>query len=331
MYEGSPPGVVASDLTIRLLPNNREATPFYTAYLSYLYLKGYWGKQAGGASDSMKKITRSQIAREIIPTPSLSEQSHIVKKITYQTEIVRQLYTTLEARLEAIDRLPAALLQQAFRGELTQRPGVSVGIQLAPDDVAMAVPAYIVHKLHKHQTFGRVKLEKMLYLTEGYAEIDMGGSYVRAAAGPLDMAFLNTLEERAQEADIFTKHPREQTKGYHYTPGTHMADALATVEHLPHEQRERLDYFLGLFAELKTNRVEVVATLYAAWNDFLLDGHTPSDEMIIQDIHENWPGKCEKPHFAPDKLHERLDWMREKGLVPRGQGPHTVRMGEGQP
>jgi type I restriction enzyme S subunit len=61
MYQGDPPGVVASDLTIRVWPRDGLSPNYLTAFLSYLYLTGYWRERAGGASGSMKKITREQL------------------------------------------------------------------------------------------------------------------------------------------------------------------------------------------------------------------------------------------------------------------------------
>jgi hypothetical protein len=67
MFNGEAAGAVASDLTIRILPGSDIDAEFLTRYLSALYVSGYWRERAGGASGSMKKITRSQILAELIP------------------------------------------------------------------------------------------------------------------------------------------------------------------------------------------------------------------------------------------------------------------------
>jgi type I restriction enzyme S subunit len=118
MFAGEPEDAVASDLTIRILPSNSVYSRFLTAYLSLLYLSGYWKERAGGASGSMKKITRSQIQAEQLPTPSLSEQRRIAEALNEQMGAVESMCKALEAQLDAINKLPAALLRLAFRGEL---------------------------------------------------------------------------------------------------------------------------------------------------------------------------------------------------------------------
>jgi carbon-monoxide dehydrogenase small subunit len=118
MFAGESEGAVASDLTIRIWPTDSMASPFLAAYLSFLYVSGYWKERAGGASGSMKKITRSQIANEKIPVPTLPEQRCIAAILNEQMAAVERARRALEEELAAINALPAALLRRAFAGEL---------------------------------------------------------------------------------------------------------------------------------------------------------------------------------------------------------------------
>ena len=118
MFEGNPPGVVASDLTIRIRTKENIETPFLTAYLSFLYLSGYWKDRAGGASGTMKKITRTQILNERIPVPSIEDQRLIVGELSERMTAVKRLHTGLAAQLAKMNALPSSLLNQAFSGKL---------------------------------------------------------------------------------------------------------------------------------------------------------------------------------------------------------------------
>ena len=118
MFDGDPSGVVASDLTIRLLPTDAVLGDFLAGYLSALYLTGYWKDRAGGASGSMKKITRRQIENLDVPMPPLGAQREIVQRFKDHRDLVDRLRLTLEAERETVAALPAALLRQAFSGEL---------------------------------------------------------------------------------------------------------------------------------------------------------------------------------------------------------------------
>jgi hypothetical protein len=53
---------------------------------------------------------------------------------------------------------------------------------------------------------------------------------------------------------------------------------------------------LALFADRKIHDVEISATLYAAWNDFLIDGAEPTDAQIIDEVLERWHEKKSDSH-----------------------------------
>lgn len=118
IYLGNPPNVVASDLTIRIWASSACHPPFLTAYLSYLYLNGYWKEMAGGASGSMKKITRTQVLNVKIPVPDIESQKKTVAEMKSKMDNFRQLAQSLESQLAEINRLPASLLREAFAGQL---------------------------------------------------------------------------------------------------------------------------------------------------------------------------------------------------------------------
>jgi len=118
IYSGEVEGVVASDLTIRIKAGSTLKPTFLTNYLSSLYIQGYWKERAGGASDSMKKITRSQLIEELIPVPALAEQNQITIAVAEKLAGITALKQSLQFQLTTINQLPAAILRQAFNGEL---------------------------------------------------------------------------------------------------------------------------------------------------------------------------------------------------------------------
>jgi len=119
MYTGYPPRVVATDLTIRIwAAADRMRPAFLAAYLSFLYQTGFWRDRAGGASGSMKKITRNQLLRLVVPVPKTAEQDTIIQQIDEKMPMARQLCEATREELDLINSIPAALLGRAFSGEL---------------------------------------------------------------------------------------------------------------------------------------------------------------------------------------------------------------------
>jgi len=118
LFPGSERPVVVSDLTIRIRASGAVVSGFLGAYLSFLYVSGYWKEKAGGASGSMKKITRAQLQAEHVPVPALAVQESFSEQFRSQMALARRATEILEEQLAAINALPAALLRPAFSGEL---------------------------------------------------------------------------------------------------------------------------------------------------------------------------------------------------------------------
>lgn len=118
IYRGIPEDVVASDLTIRIQTSPQICADFLSFYLSFLYVIHYWKERAGGASGSMKKITRSMILEQEIPLPSLEEQNQISKGLNAVFESLSKIQQHIEEQDELIQSLSGVMLRQAFNGEL---------------------------------------------------------------------------------------------------------------------------------------------------------------------------------------------------------------------
>ncbi len=117
MYEGSPSNVVASDLTIRIWPRDGLSSAFIAGYLSFLYATGYWRERAGGASGTMKKITRTQLQQESVPVPTPAEQERVVTHLCGQMAFVTRARKALTEQLAATDCLVLSLLRGVLSGE----------------------------------------------------------------------------------------------------------------------------------------------------------------------------------------------------------------------
>lgn len=118
LYCGQPADAVASDLTIRILAGENIFPSFLAFYLSFLYVVGYWRERAGGASGSMKKITRTQIRAQHVPVPSLAEQARVANRLNDRMAAAKRTCVALQEQLEAINALRPALLRRAFSGGL---------------------------------------------------------------------------------------------------------------------------------------------------------------------------------------------------------------------
>lgn len=118
LFPGSTDAVCASDLMIRLFLHQPNCSRFFSYYLSSLYSGGYWKERAGGASGSMKKITRTQIMNLRVPVPSPETQAQISLVLSAKFAAVEKLRTSITSANNAIGCLSLALLRRAFQGGL---------------------------------------------------------------------------------------------------------------------------------------------------------------------------------------------------------------------
>ena len=106
-----------------------------------------------------------------------------------------------------------------------------------------------------------------------------------------------------------------------YVPSSKV-DSIASFasEHLKKNVVE-IERLASMFRGLTTDQSEIIATLYACWNDFLIRNRKPTDDEIISEFLLSWHDR--KKRFSRGRLNKALDWMREQDLVPKGYGKLT--------
>lgn len=261
----------------------------------------------------------------VILVPPVEEQRSIVRHLEDQTAKLDTLTATAETAITLLQERRAALISAAVTGKIDVRHTTHAE-QARPDPQAlrMAVAGAIIARMWRMPTFGRVKNQKVIYLAEACAGVsEFGGHYIREAAGPLDRELLNDLETRLTRAGVIAvDQPQGKGTAVVYRLNGEAAALRASVKEQLGTRHERFDRLLECVADLDTRSIEAVATLFAVWNDFLIEGQTPTDSDLIREVLENWhpekPGK-----FTAADLAHWLQWMRRKQIVPTGQGPRT--------
>ena len=191
-----------------------------------------------------------------------------------------------------------------------------------------ALASYIVNELHDEKTFGRIKFAKLFYLLDSVVDKDLETRYYRQAAGPLDPYSLynekSGIEKTASEINYFHTHSEKEGKlqKVNYVPGECITDGVKYAEKVFKKQLPKIQNILKLLKPLNTERCEIVATLYACWNDMIIEGREISDKAIVDEFLNQW--HKEKERFTRDRLLRAIPWMREKGIVPIGHGPKTI-------
>lgn len=281
-----------------------------------------------GITDFRLRLYWEQFRQIMLPVPPLDEQKRIAieakQAISHAAEVIGKVKASVERLKERRD----ALITAAITGQIDiLQKGISVTTKPDRSTFRLIVGAEIIHRHQGNPKFGRVKLQKELYLAEAHAGIsELQGNYLREAAGPFDRVLIDETERMLEAEGFYRKKQPDGTGGaVSYTPlakaGQHAADLKVL---LGGPRADALSSLVNALRELDRREVEAVATLYAVWNDALMDGQQPDDAAIIYGVLTEWHAeKGEK--FKQVDLERWLGWMKRHGLTPSGRGPRTTR------
>jgi type I restriction enzyme M protein len=177
--------------------------------------------------------------------------------------------------------------------------------------------AEIVYQNYQEARFGSVKLEKLIYLCDTH--FGMGDMidqhYLRQAAGPYDPKGMRSIRDNLLRHKWFTvkKVDNRATK---YLPMEKCGDHREAFKKYFAAQQQQIQALLDCMKSWKTQRCEIVATLYSAWADFLAEGIEPRDEQVVNEVLVNWNDS--KLKIPVEKWREGLNWMKANGLYPGG-------------
>jgi type I restriction enzyme S subunit len=312
-----------TDLPCLLLQRVAKIAPYADAvsvhYLSaWLNSRFFVNNIDPGRSNGVPHISTSQVASMPFALPPLPEQHRIIAKIDQLMALCDQLKIHLTQARQLNEQLTSTLVERALSEDGQQTP-IATDQQLSRTLLA----AEITHRLHSQRTFGQRKLQKVIYLAEHAARLAaIQGDYLRDAAGPHDRRLMNKVEGELQNHQWYERIERE-TVGHAYRPlsqaGLHRQAYCSTW---PVAERAAIEQVIELMRDWDTDRCEMTVTLYAAWNDFILEGRPVTDEAIVEEVMLNWNDT--KLRFG------KIEWLavlaemkKHKILMPTGFGKRT--------
>lgn len=280
-------------------------------------------------STAQKNINLEIINELVFPLPPSFEQHRIVAKIDQLTDLCDSLDQQISAATSKRAELLNALintLSQSNTAEQLQSASRSTAQVIDLATYRANIGCYAFSKLANGQYFGRTAAAKMMYLAQAHIGLDLDLKPEREAAGPLD-TWIYDFERQGQGKRWFEVHEKNLVNGRkktEYRCLSALSESAAKAEVLMTlEQKAEFDRLIYALAGKKTEEVEIIATLFAVWNDFLIDGVQPTDTQIISDVRENWHER--KARFTPAELGRWLDWLRRENIIPQGLPPRTVQ------
>jgi type I restriction enzyme S subunit len=275
-------------------------------------------------------------ALTLMVPPTMEEQVAIATKLDALVGQCQRLESIYRRKVAALDELKRSLLHRAFAGELTaSEPAIipitasigqrtwkaESGLTTTDRHAGILALAYRAHeRADRLPYFGHVKAEKIAHMVEARLGIDLGRTPVKDAAGPNDYPHLVKVEHRARHAGFFD-FQRDGLR-YNVVPLRGLDSLIGRTRDGLSERYEDVLQLIELMVKMDTEQAEIVATVYAAWNNLLLDGLPAEDEDIVRAAREDW--HPDKLKIERDRFFKAIDWMRKKGLTPAGTGSRVA-------
>jgi type I restriction enzyme S subunit len=226
-------------------------------------------------------------------------------------------------QLERLHILKTSLTSDLLSGRVrVPVPAMTTPEKTVPPAFKRAVfAAEIVHQLHNDNRFGSVKHEKIVHLCELHLglQADLDRHAYKEAAGPYDPKARRSVERIFQQQKWFDATKPDGNRVV-YVPLEKEGGHAEYFDRYFGDQKPAIQSIIDLLRPLNTEQCEIVATLYAVWNDFLIDKRQPSDDEIVASVLQ-WHPK--KQQITEDRWLAALPWMRQKGLIPKGTGEKT--------
>jgi type I restriction enzyme S subunit len=281
----------------------------------------------GGAKSTVDSLRRSVFLDFPVLVPPIAEQTEIIAHVEEVSERITASIITAEQEIELMREYQTALITAAITGKIDVRQAsVEADSQPRPPNRHFAralLSAEIVHQLHPEPTFGRIKHQKILHLSEYIGGIEeIQGEYHREAAGPLDNKLIYSVEAELKKQKWFAEYAREKF-GHGYRPLEKAGGHRAYVEQYWKDKLPVIQRLIDLMRSWDTERCEIFSTTYAAWNDLLIWRKPVTDDAIVHEILHRWHDR--KKQVPESRWRKALEWMRKEGFVPTGFGKPTAK------
>lgn len=299
-------------------------------YLYYYFLSNIFQKYVDRLKDGMgvPHLFQRDIKMIYLAIPPKEEQNDIVKYLDEKCNEIDNLIGSKEKIIEELEKYKQSLIYEYVTGkkevkannELIKNDSIGIKINCKDNIFAQAILlCKIIEKLSKYN-LGRVKAEKTLYLIEKDIGFNFNNNYVREAAGPLSEAIYK-CESVISKKNKWIKVNKVK-KHIEYEILSDFNKYNKYYEKYYSGYDNQIENIINIIKNYSTDKAEMVATLYASWNDFIIKKEKISDLKIVKDVRENWNDT--KKRFDENKWLAILKEMKQIGLIPKGNGKLTI-------
>lgn len=305
-------------------------TKFLFYYLQNDIFKQYACATMTGTG-GLKRVSPSFVRNFPIFLPSDSEQADIAEYLDYKCKEIDLLISKKQQYLTEIENYKKSLIYEYVTGKkecpaMVQNEDVSNTYPYFPAPVHASSPrfaqAVLMSKILEESSkgMGRVKLEKTLFTIENHIGFDFDTEYFREAAGPLDASIYECEKIITRRNKWFSM--KTSSYGVSYAPTNDVDKYKKYYAKYFSEYNSEIERIIDVFRNYTTEQAEIIATLFAAWNDAIIDKKQFTDDDIVDDVLNNWHES--KRRFPRQVWLRAMNEIRKNHIIPKGYGKHTV-------
>lgn len=169
----------------------------------------------------------------------------------------------------------------------------------------------IVSEFKDDPHFTNIKFQKIQFMAEHIIEADINLNYYYQTAGPYDNAFMKAIYGHFRNQKWFS------TRDKRFVPLENHKKIEGYYQGYFGPAKDRLGRLFELLHPKTESESEIIATLYAVWNNRIIEGRSSIEEDLYRDFYQ-WSDR--KRDYTEEQLFIALKWLKDHEMEPRGFG-----------
>ena len=314
-------GVTSPDYRVfRLLDIEKNSSRYYLYLMQLCYFnRVFYGLGQGVSGMGRWRLQADKFLNMYIVNPPIDEQSEIVAYLDEKTAAIDSLIQKKEQLITELEAYKKSLIYEYVTGKKEvphSKPRIKYTIEFKM--------ALLMCRILQYTNIeGRVHMQKVIYSSDTLLNLFNEIQYYRFQKGPYDINIERYEHSLVQHGWVKVYKKRGKVI---YKKTSDFNKYTSFYKNVFSEMDLEIKRICQLFNVLSTAQAGKTATVVASWNDFLIDGVTPTDEMIVNDIVTNWTAN--KANIPRKTWFDTLEQIKSKGLVPKGFGKKTLHLEE---
>lgn len=322
-------GVTSPDYRVfRFINKENDDSKYYLYLMQMCYMgKIFYDLGQGVSNLGRWRLQTDKFLNFIVPNPPIKEQKEISNYLETRCNEIDKLILNKENLIEELEEYKKSLIYEYVTGKKKVENDTIIktnlnGIKINCKDNIFAQAILLCRVIEKLNNYnlGRVKAEKTLYLIEKDIGFDFDNNYVREAAGPLSESIYK-CESVISKKNKWIKVNKVK-RHIEYEILSDFSKYSKYYDKYYSDYDNQIEEIIEKVKNYSTDKSEMVATLYASWNDFIIKKEDVTDIKIVKDVRENWNDT--KKRFNEQKWLDVLEEMKGIELTPKGNGNLTI-------